>query len=96
MVIIKSEDKNRGNWPLGIIQELYTGQDGIVRAVRLRAGQNYLERPVQQLYPLELVCDVNEKLSVEPCDPRLKADVPEFQQKRKAAVEAREKIQEIV
>ena len=33
--------------------DLYYGQ-GNVRAVRLRAGKNYLERPIQHPYPLEL------------------------------------------
>ena len=58
VVIIKSDDKSRAKWPLGIVQELYPGRDGIIRAVRLRAGQSYLERPIQHLYPLELACDV--------------------------------------
>ena len=54
VVIIKSEEKNRGQWKLGIIEELITGQDGVVRGAKLRAGKSILERPVQLLYPLEL------------------------------------------
>lgn len=54
VVIIKSEEKNRGQWKLGIIEELITGQDEVVRGAKLRAGKSILERPVKLLYPLEL------------------------------------------
>ena len=33
VIIIHSEDKNHGKWPLGIMEELFEGQDGKVRAV---------------------------------------------------------------
>ena len=56
VVTIKGDEKNRAKWKLGIVDQLYPGRDGIVRAVRLRAGKSYLERPVQHLYPLELSC----------------------------------------
>ena len=29
-----------------------------MRAVRLYAGKNYLDQPIQHLYPLELTCDI--------------------------------------
>ena len=57
VVIVKSEDKNRGKWPLGIVEELIVGKDGVVRGARLRAGKSHVERAVQPLYPLELSCD---------------------------------------
>lgn len=45
----------RGIWTTGIIAETHPGRDGIVRAckVRIPNGQ-FLTRPVQKLYPLEL------------------------------------------
>ena len=54
VVIIKDDDKNRGKWKLGVVEELYKGRDGIIRAARLKVGKNYLERALQNLYPLEL------------------------------------------
>ena len=57
VVIIKSDERNRGEWPLGIVEQLYQGKDGVVRALKLRAGKSFVERPVQHLYPLELSCD---------------------------------------
>ncbi|XP_028397808.1 uncharacterized protein LOC114521540 [Dendronephthya gigantea] len=35
VVIIRSDERNRGKWPLGIVDELFPGRDGIVRAVKL-------------------------------------------------------------
>ena len=40
-----------------IVQEFIKGKDVIIRGAKLRAGKSYLERPVQHLYPLELLCD---------------------------------------
>ena len=57
VVIIKTEDKNRGKRPPGIIENLIVGNDGVVRGAKLRAGKSYVERAIQQLYPLELSCD---------------------------------------
>ena len=56
IVIMKSEDKDRGKWPLGIVEEI-VGSDGVVRGARLRAGKSHVERAVQHLFPLELTCD---------------------------------------
>ena len=30
VVIIHSEEKNRGKWPLGIVEQLYGGRDGVI------------------------------------------------------------------
>ena len=57
MVIVRGDESNRGKWSLGVIVDLFEGGDGVVRAVKLRAGKSFLERPVQHLFPLELACD---------------------------------------
>jgi hypothetical protein len=57
VVLIRSEDRNRNNWPMGIVEKLFEGKDGVVRAVRLKSGRDRLERAIQHLYPLELSCD---------------------------------------
>ena len=66
VVIIKSEERNRGKWRLGIVTELIAGTDGVVRAARLRAGKSFIERAVQHLYPLELTCDREAPAAPEP------------------------------
>jgi hypothetical protein len=64
VVLIKGDERNRGKWKIGVIDTLIKGRDGIVRAVRLRAGKSYLERTIQQLYPLELSCDRKKQRSL--------------------------------
>ena len=54
---IKAKKKNRNKWPMGVVQQLYPGHDGVVRAVQVDTGKGQLERPIQHLYPLELSCD---------------------------------------
>ena len=71
----------------GIVEQLIQGKDRVVRGARLTAGNSYLERPVQHLYPLELACD-------RPVPERgvtLSAHAPTFQPRR-AAVVARQRI----
>ena len=57
VILIKSSEKNRGRWKIGIMTNLYYGKDNVVLAVRLCTSKNYLERPRQHLYPLELTCE---------------------------------------
>ena len=56
VVIIKDKDRNWNKWKFGIVEELITGRNWIVRDAKLRAGKMILERAVQQLYLLELSC----------------------------------------
>ena len=90
VVIIKSDEKNRAKWQLGIVHELYEGRDGVVRAVKLRAGKNFMERSPTHLYSLELSCDREAKKTQETLNP----DVAPFRPRRDAAVAARQRIQD--
>ena len=89
--LIKDDNKDRNKWKLGIVEEHIVGRDGIVRAVKLRAGKSYLERAVQQLYPLELSCDKSTEAENPPLNPEALA----FRPRRDAAVAARLRVQEI-
>ena len=58
VMLVKDDERNRGKWKMAIVDELIAGRDGIVRAARMKTGTgSYLERALQQLYPLELSCD---------------------------------------
>ena len=57
LLLIKSEDKNRGKWRIGVVTDLIKGRDGVVRAAKLRVGTSCIERAVQQLFPVEFCCD---------------------------------------
>ena len=90
VVIINGEEKNRRLWKLGIVKELITRRDRVVRGAKLRAGRSYLERPVQNLYPTELSCDRTT------ATPRatLSAEAPVFRPSRDAAVAAGARIED--
>ncbi len=91
VVLVKSDEKNRGKWPLAIVRAIYPGRDEVVRAVQLQTGKGFLERPIQHLYPLELACDkIPEKQK--PMNPDARAFTP----KRKAAEAAATKIKLIL
>eukprot|EP00794_Sanderia_malayensis_P020705 gene20705-biopygen17091 len=49
VVTIKEDKKNRSQWKIGIVELLIPGRDGIVRALKSRAGKSHLERPIQFL-----------------------------------------------
>ena len=87
VVLIKGDERNRGKWNLGIVQRLIPGRDGVVRAVKLRAGKSYLERAPQHLYPMELSCDRQPK---RPLNPTAREFHP-----RAASQTARQRIAEI-
>ena len=87
VVLIKGEERNRGKWKLGVVDTPIPGRDGVVRAVRLKAGKSFLERPIQHLYPLELTCDMPAKRGTP-----LNAEAQVFGPTRQAAAVAQERI----
>jgi hypothetical protein len=92
-VIVKEDQKPRNTWKLAIVKQLITGRDGVIRAAKLKTagGNNYLERAIQHLFPLELQCD--KKITT-----RLDPDAQEFtpRRKRNAAAAATLRIRDIV
>ena len=48
-------DASRGDWPLGRVTEVYPGEDGLVRVVRVKSRNNEYVRPIHQICPLEYV-----------------------------------------
>ena len=87
-VIVRTDDKNRGKWPLAVVQQLYPGSDGQIRAVLLKTKNGTIE--VQHQYPLELQCDIvnGDTPKVNQLNPNARA----FKPKRAAAVEALKKM----
>ncbi|KAK6009883.1 hypothetical protein OSTOST_25159, partial [Ostertagia ostertagi] len=54
VVLIKTENTQRSQWPLGLIIQINESVDGSVRSVRIKTGNNkVLDRSVNQLIPLE-------------------------------------------
>ena len=57
MLSIRSDEKNRTQWKLGVDDDSITGCDGVVRGAKLRSSKSSLERLLQHLYSLGLSCD---------------------------------------
>lgn len=96
-MLTKSSEKNRGRWEMGIVTDLYYEKDNVLQPVRLRAGKDYLDLPIQYLYPLELTCDgrTTSKLRNEKTlDTELNANNFKFKAKRNAAAIVRLKMQD--
>ena len=53
VVLIAGSNAKRGEWPLGRVVEAYPGEDGLVRAVRVKAKNKEYLHPVHHLCPLE-------------------------------------------
>ena len=92
VVIVKSDNKNRGTWPLAIVRKTYPGRDGIIRAVELKTSNGIIERPVQFLYPLELECDITSAVRE---TNQLNPEAPQFRPRRDAAVAAEVRVKQI-
>ncbi|XP_037942560.1 uncharacterized protein LOC119675433 [Teleopsis dalmanni] len=58
VVLVKDEHQSRLLWRMAVVVATYIGRDGRARAcdVRLK-DQKIMRRPIQLLYPLELICD---------------------------------------
>ena len=91
-VLVRSDSKNRGKWPIAVVQQIYPGRDGHIRAVKLRTSKGVIERPEQHLYPLELQCEPTVPAEA---DQQLNPDAPNFRPRRAAAAAAAARIQEI-
>ena len=84
VVLIQSEERNRGKWNIGIVVKLIKGRDGVVRVARLRAGKSYL-------CSMELSCDVRDMQLSQPVqlNPQARTFTP-----RRAAVAVTQRIRE--
>ena len=89
VLIFKSEEPNQNCWPLGIVEKLIAGRDGVVRAAKVRTQKTVLERAIQHLYPLELLCDRSHDAT--PLNPT----APLFQSRQNAAAAAELRILDI-
>ena len=58
VVLVLEEEKKRGEWRVGVVENLVRGSDNVVRGAKVRAvtkrKPTHLSRPVQKLYPLEI------------------------------------------
>ena len=56
LVLISGENTPRGVWPMGIVQEVFEGKDGLVRSAKIKTKASLLVRPVVKCILLEECC----------------------------------------
>ena len=49
------DESPRTRWKLAIVEDLITGNDGRVRAAKIRTASGFTNRPIVKLYPLEVI-----------------------------------------
>ena len=54
-VVLIHDETPRTQWKLEVIIQLHRGKDGLVRSVTLRKKGNLISRPIEKLYPLEVL-----------------------------------------
>ena len=84
VVIVKSDNKNRGTWQLAIVNQVYPGKDGIICAVQLKTTNGALERLLQHLYPQEFECGLTPAAKL-----GFNSEAPDFRPRTDAAVAAK-------
>ena len=89
-VIVRTDNKNRGKWPLAVVQQIFPGRDSYTRAAQLTTSKGVIERPVQHLYPLELQCE-----TIAPVTQQLNPHAQTYRPHRNAASVAAAKIKNI-
>jgi hypothetical protein len=67
-VVLLERPGNRTTWPLALVESLLPGYDGCRRVAILRTRGGRLRRPVQRLFPLEVVGPERPRTSSEAVD----------------------------
>ena len=56
LVLLRDETCRRNLWPMGLIQKVHPGTDGLVREVTVRTAEGVVRRDVRKICPLETAC----------------------------------------
>ena len=98
IVVVYTDNQPRSCWKLGWIERMIIGADGQKRAATVRVSNNgrtsTLTRPIQHLYPLEVVSHVDgsEQEACEPTEQEILPEQPDPRPRRSAANRARDRI----
>ena len=59
VVIVKTDSKNRGTCPLAIVNEVYPGNDSVIRAVQLKTAKSMITTAGRGSSTQDLLIDLN-------------------------------------
>ena len=82
VLMIKGDEKNRGEWNIEIIENIFMGKDNVNRSLRIHTGKRVIERPIELLYPVELHCNSKTTTKNTQDGKTLNVNAEEFQPKR--------------
>lgn len=66
LFLIKDDNRDVSQWPLGRITEIHPGSDGLVRVVTLKTKSGSMKRPIHKLSPLPIDDDSHSENSSAP------------------------------
>lgn len=75
IVLVGNDSSKRLAWPLAQVKEVFPGQDGKVRLIRLKTSTGEMIRPLQRVYPLEIwSSELNKMVPKEECQAKDTSD----------------------
>jgi hypothetical protein len=90
VVLVREDNVPRLQWPLGVVEEVFPGKDGLVRSVKVKMARGSFLRPIQRLHCLEIpeVSDIPSSDQPAPvnAEPATNPDVPTAMRRSKRAV----------
>ena len=69
IVLVKTDNVPRLEWPKGIVVRTFPSQDGLIRSAEIKTAKNTLIRPIQNLVDRERNNDASERIT-EMIDPK--------------------------
>jgi hypothetical protein len=78
LIVIEDNDLQRGLWPIGVVEGVVPGEDGIARVVDVRINRGVLRRPGTKIHPFYRVGDVESTPRRECGGPELNESEKEF------------------
>ena len=61
VVLVEEKNVKRAKWQMGRIEKIIIGRDGTARGATIKTGTGTVNRPLQMIYPLEVMEDVAEE-----------------------------------
>lgn len=95
VVMIKGDEKNRQNWEIKIIENIFMGKDNTNISIRICTRETIIERPIHLLYPLRLYYDLKTTTSNTQEGKRLSDNAKEFRPKSSVTTVAKQRIRDI-
>ena len=90
-VVLVHDDGPRANWRLAVIENLVSGNDGLIRSADIRTSTGRTNRPIARLYPLEVSTKQEAKPILSSEKPPPPSELP-HRPRREAAVRGCERI----